>query len=233
MLVFLEFLAANALSFRVVINNISALKYMFVRYAWSVAVFEDPMVKRMLKGISYTIRSQPSPKGLFTLSQIREISRLCKVFESSLTYRSAFLLAFYGLLRISNIAPPCSKAFDKERHFLRQDVTFAYPGTHLRLKWAKNLQAPERIHVVKLPCVDDPLMCPTQTLRALLSKCILKPSDPLLVLDDLTFLTQRLLRRRLATFVRTMGLPLQGYGFHSFCRSGATLAYDSNISLIH
>ena len=148
-----------------------------------------------------------------------------------MTYRSAFLLAFYGLLHISNIAPPCSKAFDKERHFLRQDVTFAYPGTHLRLKWAKNLQAPERIHVVKLPCVDDPLMCPTQTLRALLGKCILKPSDPLLVLDDLTLLTQRLLRRRLATFVRTMGLPLQGYGFHSFRRSGATLAYDSNISL--
>ena len=59
MLVFLEFLAANALSFRVVMDYISALKYMFVKYAWSVAVFEDPMIKRMLKGISYTVRSQP------------------------------------------------------------------------------------------------------------------------------------------------------------------------------
>ena len=140
-MVFLEFLAANAMSFRVVMNYVSALKYMFARYSWSVAVFDDPMVKRTLKGINYTVQIQPSPKGMFTLIQIREISRLCEVFESSLTYRSAFLLAFFGLLLISNIAPPYSKAFDKEKHFLRQDVTFAYPGTHLRLKWAKNLQA--------------------------------------------------------------------------------------------
>ena len=230
-IVFLEFLTANALSFRVVMNYVSALKYMFAKYAWSIEVFEQPIVKRMLKGINYTVRSQPSPKGLFTLMQIREISRLCDVFESSLMYRAAFLLVFFGLLRISNIAPPSPKAFDKERHFLRRDVTFAFPGTHMRLKWAKNIQAPERIHLVKLPCVDDPLMCPTQTLRLLLNKRILQPDDPLLVLDDFTLLSQRLLRRRLATLLRTMGLPLQGYGFHSFRRSGATLACDSNVSL--
>ena len=99
------------------------------------------------------------------------------------------------------------------------------------MKWAKNLQAPERIHVVKLPCVEDPLMCPTQTLHLLLQKHVLKPSDPLLVLDDFTLLMQCLLRCRLATFVRTMGLPIQGHGFQSFHRSGATLAYDSNVSL--
>ena len=116
-MVFLEFLAANAMSFRVVMNYVSALKYIFARYSWSVAVFDDPIVKRMLKGINYTVRPQPSPKGLFTLIQILEISHLCEIFESSLTYRSAFLLAFFGLLRISNIAPPYPKAFDKDKHF--------------------------------------------------------------------------------------------------------------------
>ena len=185
----------------------------------------------MLKGVSYTVRPQSSPKGLFLLIQIHEISHLCEVFESSLTYRAAFLLAFFRLLRISNIAPLFAKAFDKDKHFLRQDLTFAYPGTHLRLKWAKNIQAPERVHVVKLPCVEDPLMCPTQTLRFLLNKRTLKPSNPLLILDDFTLLTQHLLRCRLATFVRTMGLPLHGFGFHSFRRSGATMAYDANTSL--
>ena len=151
-------------------------------------MFEKPIIKRLLKGINYTVRHQPSPKGLFSLTQIREISRLCDIFESSLTYRAAFLLAFFGLLRISNIAPSSSRAFDKTKHLSRQDVTFAYPGTHVILKWAKNIQAPEKTHVVKLPCVQDPLMCPTQTLRLLLQKHVLKPSDPLLVLDDLGYL---------------------------------------------
>ena len=116
-LVFLEFLTANALSFRVVMNYVSALKYMFAKYAWSLEVFERPIVKRMLKGINYTVRSQPSPKSLFTLLQIREISRLCDVFESSLTYRAAFLLTFFGLLRISNIAPHPQKLLIRKDTF--------------------------------------------------------------------------------------------------------------------
>ena len=72
-MVFLEFLATNDMSFRVVMNYVSTLKYMFARYAWSVTVFDDPMVKRMLNGITYTVRPQPSPKGLFTLVSMRSL----------------------------------------------------------------------------------------------------------------------------------------------------------------
>ena len=204
---------------------------MFGKYGWSTQAFESPLVKRTLKGVNYTVHTTPSPKGLFSLQQIKEISRLCDIYESSLTYRAAFLLGFYGLLHISNIAPPFSKAFDPAKHLLRRDVAFMYPGTHISLKWAKNLQAPERTHTVKLPVVHDPLLCPTQTLQALLKKRVLKSSDPLLVLDDYTLLSQSHLRRRLATLVRSLGLPILGFGFHSFRRSGATIAYDSNVSL--
>ena len=231
LLVFIEFLAANALTYRVIMNYVSALKFMFGRYGWSMQVFDSPLVTRMLKTINYTVHTVPSPKGLFSLHQVCEISRLCEIYESSLTYRAAFLLGFYGLLRISNIAPPTAKAFDHTKHLLRQDVVFQYPGSQVRLKWAKNLQAPERTHTIKLPIVHDPMMCPTQTLQALLRKRTLKPSDPLLILDDYMLLTQSHLRRRLATLVRSLGLPIMGLGFHSFRRSGATLAYDANISL--
>ena len=44
-------------------------------------------------------------------------------------------------------------------------------------------------------------------------------------------LSQSLLRKRLATILKLMDLPLLGFGFHTFCRSGATLAFDSNIPL--
>ena len=40
-----------------------------------------------------------------------------------------------------------------------------------------------------------------------------------------------MLRKRLATFLRMMDLPLLGYGFHTFRRSGATIAFDADISL--
>ena len=84
-MVFLEFLVA-ALTFHVVMNYVSALNFMFSRNGWKTEIFENAMIKRLLRGINYTVHVEPSPKGIFTLHQLREISRLCEIFESSLTY---------------------------------------------------------------------------------------------------------------------------------------------------
>ena len=39
-LLFIEFLAANAISHRVIMNYISALKFMFSRYSWDLTVLK-------------------------------------------------------------------------------------------------------------------------------------------------------------------------------------------------
>ena len=228
---FLEFLASNGMSFRIVNNYVSALKFAFATYGWDQEVFDCAWVKRLLRGIKYSCHRQPTPKALFSLPQIREISRLCKIFENALTYRAAFLLAFYGILRISNIAPPFSRDFDPNKHLLRRGIQFKNPGIHLHVKWAKNIQDPEKTHVVKLPVVQDPVLCPVATLQALMSKLVLSPDQPPFVLDDFSLLTQSRLRKCLATFLRMMDLPLLGYGFHTFKRSGATIAFNADISL--
>ena len=230
-LLFLEFLATNGLSSRVIVNYVSALKFAFDSYGWSTMVFESPVIRWMLRGIKFSISKQPSPKGVFSFHQICHISYLCDSFDNPFTYRLAFLLGFYGFLRISNVAPPFTKSFSVHKHFQRQDVVLAPPGVHLNLKWAKNIQAPERTHTIKLPAVQDPLLCPTQSVTTLLTLVSLPPSAPLLVFKDGSLLTQSLLRKRLATILKLMDLPLLGFGFHTFCRSGATLAFDSNIPL--
>ena len=230
-LLFLEFLASNSLSHRVILNYVSALKFAFTSYGWNSDIFSHPLVVRLLRGTALSVHTPPSPNGLFSFYQIRDISSLCDLFESSLTCRCAFLLGFYGLLRISNVAPTSHSKFDSSRQLLRRDVTFAYPGSHIRIKWAKNLQNPERVHVVKLPEVQDHLLCPTKTLKALLSSMLLPEDNPLLVCNDFTLLTQSNIRRRLAMFVRTLGLLVLGYGFHTFHRSGATIAFEANTPL--
>ena len=115
---FIQFLAANAISFRVINNYMSALKLYFGINGMG-AFFEGPLVKRMLRGIQYSCVVTPTPKGLFSLHQIREISQLCDSFECTLTYRCAYLLAFYGLFRISNLALKSASMFDPARHLLR------------------------------------------------------------------------------------------------------------------
>ena len=82
-------------------NYVSALKFSFETYTWSLQVFESHLIRRLLRGIKSLVHKQPTPKGVFSLEQIREICRLCNQFDNPVTYRAAFLLGFYEFLRIS------------------------------------------------------------------------------------------------------------------------------------
>ena len=58
-LLILEFLANSGVSYRVVNNYISALKFACDSYSWSLQAFESPFVKRMLIGMMFSIRRDP------------------------------------------------------------------------------------------------------------------------------------------------------------------------------
>ena len=115
---FLQFLATNSLSFRVINNYLSALKFYFARYRWDWQILEDHVVERMMRGIQYSGHVVPTQKGFFSLHQISKISQLWQSFESLLTYRCAYLLAFYGLFRISILGPKSPSMFDSSLHLL-------------------------------------------------------------------------------------------------------------------
>ena len=231
-LLFMEFLAAQCLSYRVICNYMSALKYFFSRYTWRVEVLSNPVIQRMLRGIRMTTYTSPSPKYVFSIHQLREISQLCDLFPHPLAYRAVFLVAFYAFFRMSNIAPTAPRAFDPIRHLTCQDVRFQYPGLHIKLKWAKNLQTPERVHWVKLPEVTDRYLCPVNTLRDLLRANGSSPSSFLFSVSSTSILTQSLIRKRLSSILRIMQLSPLSYGFHTFRRSAASMAFDANIPLI-
>ena len=126
------------------IHYVSALKFAFSYYGWNIEIFSHPLVVRLLRGITLSVDTSPSLKGLFSFHQIHKILSLCDLFESSLTYWCVFLLGVYGLLLISNVAPTSHNNFDSSKQLLRRDVVFAYPASHIRIKWAKNLQNPEK-----------------------------------------------------------------------------------------
>ena len=61
---FLQFLAPNSLSFRVINNYVTALKFYFPRYAWDVRVFEALLVRKMLRGIQCSTFIVPNTEGI-------------------------------------------------------------------------------------------------------------------------------------------------------------------------
>ena len=66
-------------------------------------------------------------------------------------HRAKNLVAFYGFLMMSNIAPHSSKTFSQHHHFLKQDVIFGPTGAHLILNWTKAMQDRKARHIIHLP----------------------------------------------------------------------------------
>ena len=132
-----------------------------------------------------------------------------------------------------NLAPHSAKAFDPSKHFLRQDLFFDPPGAHLLLKWTKTLQDHRAHHIIQLPSIDNHFLCPVRALKALLTSRHLPPSSPLFanIHPPFTQIIDTHIREALKTILQSLSIPLSGHGFHTFRRTGATLAFDDNVSL--
>ena len=143
------------------------------------------------------------------------------------------LISFFAFLRISNVAPHSAKQFDPLVHFLRKDVIFCSPGAHLILKWTKTLQDHKLHHLVQIPALDNVHLCPVRALRALFDSRQLSPEAPLFVTSSYTHLPilDSHIRNALRSILRTLNLPLDGFSFHTFRRSGATFVFDHNVSI--
>ena len=142
-------------------------------------------------------------------------------------------MAFYGFLRMSNIAPHSLKNFDKFQHFLRQDVIFGPPGVHLVLKWTKTMQDHKSHHIIQLPTISNKDLCPVQALSALLRSRNLSPQDPLFasISPPHRPIIDTHIRDVLKNILIGRNISPSSHGFHTFRRSGATFAFDHSVPL--
>ena len=132
---------------------------------------------------------------------------------------------------MSNIAPHSKAAFDPYRHILHQDVLFLHPGAHILLKWTKTLQDRSAHHFVQIPNLKNPRLCPVRAIKELIESGPLPPHAPLFVHKNspYTVVIDTTIREALKTVLTHLHIPIRGHGFHSFRRSGATMAFDNTL----
>ena len=121
-----------------------------------------PAIARFLHSISMTSHFRPTLRGVFDVQTLYHISGVCDLLSDPILFRAIFLTAFYGFLRMSNIAPQSARAFDPFKHFLGRTFSLPPPPpppppprAHLLLKWTKTLQDQRAHHVTIL----FPLLC--------------------------------------------------------------------------
>ena len=234
-LAFLEYLHTNSISYKVLLNYISSLKRAALKYNWHPEVLSHRLVLDYIRSISINSTFTPTPRGIFDISTLALISRTCVILDDPILFRAIFLLAFFGFLRMSNIAPHSKFKFDSSRHFLRQDVIFADPGAHILLKWTKTLQERSAHHFVQIPALSNSYLCPVKAIQQLLASRPLPADSPLFVHMSPPFypVIDTTIRDSLRKILDHLGIPSTGHGFHTFRRSGATLAFDNNVQLQH
>ena len=69
-----------------------------------------------------------------SIDTLKDLIAACDAVTSPYTFKAIFLVAFFGFLRISNIAPHSVREFDTSRHLTRGDVQFKHPGMLITLK---------------------------------------------------------------------------------------------------
>ena len=232
-LTFLEYLFQSNISPRVIRNYLSSVGLMVQKYNIPHSDVNHYAITNYIRSISVNSTFKPTPRGIFDLPTLYQISISCDILSDPILFRAIFLTSFYGFLRMSNIAPHSSKQFSACRHFLRQDLIFADPGAHLVIKWTKTLQDHSAHHIIQLPSIQNPFLCPVRALKQLLHSRPLPPDAPLFANNFPPFsqVIDTHIRDSLKKALVHRNIALQGHSFHTFRRSGATLAFDNNISL--
>ena len=145
------------------------------------SAISHPLTTGYIRGLSLHSPFRPTPRGVFDVPTLYLISQQCDNLPDPILFRAIFLTAFYGFLRMSNIAPHSLRQFDPNKHFLRQNLIFTPPGAHLILKWCKTMQDNKSRHVIQIPQVANYWLCPVRALKALLASRPLQATDPLFV----------------------------------------------------
>ena len=144
-LAFLEYLYQNLISPKVIRNYLSSITSMASLYNLDPSAAFHPSISRFLKSLSINSPFRPTPREIFDLRTLYNISRACDALREPPLFRALFLVAFYGFLRMSNIAPHSLKAFDTPRHFLRHYLIFAQQGR------TSSSSGPRHCKIGKLP----------------------------------------------------------------------------------
>ncbi|XP_019639177.1 PREDICTED: uncharacterized protein LOC109481127 [Branchiostoma belcheri] len=145
------------------------------------------------------------------------------------TLWAAYTVAFFTLLRKSNLVPKTTSAFDPGKHLTRGAIRVTSDGLVVRITWSKTLQFKQRVLLLPVPAIPGHPLCPR---HAYVNMCSLLPvgsdSPAFLVPGSagrLVSLTHDSLVAHLKTLLAAAGLPSGDYSGHSFRRGGATFAW--------
>ena len=229
-LTFVEFLAFNNLQPASINNYVSALRFHGSWFNYPTDVLQHPRLTALLKAVYNTSKSAPKFKGVFDIPTLTALIQVCEVFPSSILYKSLYLLSFFGFLRISNLLPSSITSFDPFKQLCRGDVLFYPQKAIVVLKWSKTIRSLKTATYIVIPRLHDSILCPVNALLKLYDQFPMHTNAPLFSTRE-GIITQSQARAHLKKCLHILRLDTDRYTFHTFRRSGATIAFNNDVQI--
>ena len=141
--------------------------------------------------------------------------------------------SIFGFLRISNCVPRSGRSFDLFRQLARGDIILTQPGLQIVVKWTKTIQNCNTFRTIPIGTIPGSPLCPIAAYLAYTSRFPARDNHPMFYYHGdsgkVVIATEMHVRTALATVLRALQLDPKQYGFHTFRRSGATLAYNMGV----
>ena len=233
-LAFIELLQYNGLTASSIEDYISSLRSQFKALNMPLSPLTHHSVHLALRSIALNVPTPRKVKGIFDIRSLTAIIAMCDNFPLGYIYKSLFLLAFFAFLRLSNLVPPSLSSFSPATHLCRGDLILQPHFATLVLKWSKTLQKQSQFATVHIPSLGASPLCPLAAAHTMATRLPLPSNSPMFAIPQgsgVIPLTQSKVRRFLALILNSLGIDPSTHPFHSFRRSGASLAFNSNVSL--
>ena len=158
----------------------------------------------------------------------------CTFTYQGFVFKAVYLLAYFSFLRISNLVSHSIASFSPLRQLTRGDVSSTSKGLQILIKWTKTLQTQDKAKYINVPRLAGSPICPVAAIKFILQVLPGDRNAPLfqvLCHSRWVPLTESRLRKHFTAILKKLNLFQCGFTFHSFRRSGATWAFNNNVSL--
>ena len=229
-LMFMEYLAQNNLLVSTFRNYISAVTTYFKWFELDYQVLSHVKIDMMFRALERYVSKAPMFKPIFQPHDIERIVDACDIQPFSQIFKTLYIMAYFGFLRILNLVPSSLQKFSIKKQLCRGDVLLNEQDMIVLVKWSKTLQATNQGSYIVLPSIKYGKLCPCKNFQ-LMSTLFPVPANAPCFSTKTFCVTEYALRKHLNTTLQILGMASKNFTFHSFRRLGATLAYNLDISM--
>ena len=165
LLAFMEFCYCSGMSQSSISNSMAAIRAMFIVYDLNTQPFKDERIPLYIKSLKINAAFRPKAIKLISIEVLQQIVTACSVLQHPVVYKALYLFCFFSFLRLSNILPHSSTAFDITRHLTRGDVIFGQKFATITVKWSKTMQNRRETSTISIPMLGKSALCPIAALQ--------------------------------------------------------------------